>query len=429
MNSSSRSGGGNNYNREEESLFNKVLPPSSPRNNNALALLNAPSTPSRFQEGLTRSNSDSSSNYYSADGNSSYSLDRIALGLNSPTSPTTPLNSRPNSYVNNYSSHVTSILPSAAFFNPKRSPSINNKSNIPVQRERDFRNNGPLVTRRVSEFDLPISPMIGSSSEDEEVMIIETIRGNDIKGKGKAINSNLSISIPPTSPSNYNNSSLGKASREPLLPFPITTTSVSMNRSSSYGEEPILNGMRSTVQKARESFKSSTSPTSIEGGDFGRKSDDAVKRLSRRGGVLLSDEIPSEIINRTISPTPFQSGTINQLRQPRLNALAQPRPVTVVLDEFGNPIRNHQLHSGANRFFLSGRLLSSKDNPIPFIISLAIAIFLPLLYFIFSSEFMWTHLGNGGKASLFIFAWLAAIMITNMVSFFLFPFPFPRFTC
>lgn len=395
-----------------------------------------PSNLSNIKSTITKSDSDSSSNYYSADGNSTYEFDLgttpLTIGLNSSSSQrslggnsnrnsyhTTNSSPKQHSHSNsnsNSTSHIPSVLPSPGFFNPKRSPSISPRRDRDPSssNERTLGVKGPKVTRIISEFEMPFTT---SGKEDMRM------RRENSQNALNASTSSALIPIPEPSYSSNNqqsnsSSNLGVSSnRDPLLAFPTSTTTntSSNNRSvSNSGEEiGILAGMRSTLQKARNSFHSATRPSSIEGGDFGRKSDDAsVKRLSRKGGVLLPDEdLPP-------SPPPFQSLSAKQYKNLRpLSSMPNPRPRTILLDEDCNPIRNHQLHSGSNRFCLDGRLLSSKDNPLPFIISLAIAIIVPILFFIFSGSFLWTHLNGGGKASLFLFAWLTAIMLTNMVSF------------
>ncbi|GAA5905970.1 hypothetical protein JCM5296_001304 [Sporobolomyces johnsonii] len=90
-------------------------------------------------------------------------------------------------------------------------------------------------------------------------------------------------------------------------------------------------------------------------------------------------------------------------------------PLTPVTDPTGHALRNYQLHPGGNRFFLAGRLLSSRDNPWPFTVSLALAVAMPALFFAFSGPFLWQHLGGGGKASIFVFLYLCLVMWSSML--------------
>lgn len=116
--------------------------------------------------------------------------------------------------------------------------------------------------------------------------------------------------------------------------------------------------------------------------------------------------------------------TSSQTRGQSVNASkplpSPPYAVTIPLERItspsGRPIRNYQRHPGSNHFFLSGRILSSKDNHVPFILSLGLAILMPILFFAFSGPFMWDNLGGGGKASIFIFLYLCLVMWTSMVS-------------
>lgn len=91
------------------------------------------------------------------------------------------------------------------------------------------------------------------------------------------------------------------------------------------------------------------------------------------------------------------------------------QPFVPVYSPSGRKLRNYQLHDGNNRFLLAGRLVTSSDNPFPFIASLLLALVLPILFLASSAPFLWTRFNGGGKASLFIFAYLVSIMWTNML--------------
>lgn len=90
-------------------------------------------------------------------------------------------------------------------------------------------------------------------------------------------------------------------------------------------------------------------------------------------------------------------------------------PTPILSPTTGRQMRNYQLHSGLNRFYLSGRLLTSSASLVPFLLCLLLGLLLPVLFLAASGPFLWHHLGGGGKASLFLFAWLAAIMLSNMI--------------
>lgn len=63
--------------------------------------------------------------------------------------------------------------------------------------------------------------------------------------------------------------------------------------------------------------------------------------------------------------------------------------------------------------------MTSGDNALPFLVSLAVALLLPCAFFAFTARFQWIELGAGGKAAVILFAYLTLIMWTNMVSFLL----------
>ncbi|GAA6042388.1 hypothetical protein JCM8097_004492 [Rhodosporidiobolus ruineniae] len=77
--------------------------------------------------------------------------------------------------------------------------------------------------------------------------------------------------------------------------------------------------------------------------------------------------------------------------------------------------RNYTLHPGSNRFPCAGRLISSADSPLPFGVALGVAVALPGLWWAFNGAFLWTHLGGGGKASLFVFVYVVLVMWSSML--------------
>ncbi|GAA6026680.1 hypothetical protein JCM10207_002750, partial [Rhodosporidiobolus poonsookiae] len=90
-------------------------------------------------------------------------------------------------------------------------------------------------------------------------------------------------------------------------------------------------------------------------------------------------------------------------------------PLAPVLSPGGtHRVRNYALHEGRNRFLLGGRLVSSGDGPWPFVASAVMAVAMPALWWAFNGAFLWDHLGGGGKASVFVFAYLVLIMWTSM---------------
>lgn len=74
-------------------------------------------------------------------------------------------------------------------------------------------------------------------------------------------------------------------------------------------------------------------------------------------------------------------------------------------------VRRYKTHRGSNRFFLFGLIMTSDDNPLPFIASLIIMFALPILWFIFVAPFTWHHVS---PAAVIIFAYLWAIGASSM---------------
>ena len=97
-------------------------------------------------------------------------------------------------------------------------------------------------------------------------------------------------------------------------------------------------------------------------------------------------------------------------------------PTTPILSPSSRPLKRYELHQGRNRFLFGGRLITSKDNPLPFIGSLGVAIGLPGMWFAFTGRGLWrddegAFGGNGGgKAVVIVFAYLTLVMWSSMVS-------------
>ncbi|GAA5963173.1 hypothetical protein JCM3765_003634 [Sporobolomyces pararoseus] len=83
------------------------------------------------------------------------------------------------------------------------------------------------------------------------------------------------------------------------------------------------------------------------------------------------------------------------------------------------PLKRYQLHSGSNRFFLKGFFITSKDNPLPFLGSLIVAIGLPIIWLIFVGRGIWINNvfgdgGGGGKGVVIVFSYLCLISWSSM---------------
>lgn len=74
-------------------------------------------------------------------------------------------------------------------------------------------------------------------------------------------------------------------------------------------------------------------------------------------------------------------------------------------------LRRYKAHQGANRFYVCGLIMTSDDNPLPFIMSLVVMVALPVLWFIFVAPFTWHHIS---PAPVIIFAYVWAISASSM---------------
>ncbi|KAG6852946.1 hypothetical protein C0991_007956 [Blastosporella zonata] len=79
------------------------------------------------------------------------------------------------------------------------------------------------------------------------------------------------------------------------------------------------------------------------------------------------------------------------------------------------PVRNYELHPSRNNFFLSGRLLTGGDTPYAFIASFSLVLGLAGLWFSTTCVFWWHH-SAGTKAIVIIGAYLAALVVSTMLT-------------
>ncbi|GLB34700.1 putative DHHC palmitoyltransferase family protein [Lyophyllum shimeji] len=78
-------------------------------------------------------------------------------------------------------------------------------------------------------------------------------------------------------------------------------------------------------------------------------------------------------------------------------------------------LRKYALHPARNRFLLSGRFLTGGDTPYAFLASLALLFGLAALWFS-TTCFFWWHHSAGGKAIVIIGAYLAALVLSTMLT-------------
>jgi hypothetical protein len=167
-------------------------------------------------------------------------------------------------------------------------------------------------------------------------------------------------------------------SREPLIDFPLTTLPESGAVSNGSGKSIRRpSGLSSdVVSRVRNSF------SSVTGSHVG-----GVTEKHKFFGL----EKVSESIRRSSTSAP-----------PGLQGY--------IVSPSGRRLRNYQLHRGSHRFFLGGRLITSRDASWPFICSLILAFTLPAAFLIFNASWLWGWKGAGGKVVVVLFAYLSLVM-------------------
>jgi hypothetical protein len=176
--------------------------------------------------------------------------------------------------------------------------------------------------------------------------------------------------------------STAQPSREPLLDFPLTTlpeagtTSNSSNKS--VRRPSRISG--DVVARVRNSF---SSPSAVYA---------AGEKQKTAGLEKLSESVGRSSLS---GPLSGQEG--------------------YVLSQTGLRLRNFELHRGAHRFFLGGRLITSRDASWPFLCSLFLAVALPAAFLVFNAEWIWVWKGAAGKVVVVIFAYLTLVMWSSLV--------------
>ncbi|THU82612.1 zf-DHHC-domain-containing protein [Dendrothele bispora CBS 962.96] len=82
----------------------------------------------------------------------------------------------------------------------------------------------------------------------------------------------------------------------------------------------------------------------------------------------------------------------------------------------GKPMRNYQLHPSRNRFFFRGRLLTGGDSPWAFVVSFALALAVPGLFFGTTAQWWWANMGAGGKVMVVLVGYLTLVTISSMLA-------------
>uniref|UniRef100_A0A0W0FL68 Uncharacterized protein n=1 Tax=Moniliophthora roreri TaxID=221103 RepID=A0A0W0FL68_MONRR len=90
--------------------------------------------------------------------------------------------------------------------------------------------------------------------------------------------------------------------------------------------------------------------------------------------------------------------------------------VPIVNPKTNKPMRNYQLHPSRNKFLFGGRLLLGGDSPWAFIFCFTIVLAISGLWFGATCPWWWRNEGAGGKVLVIIGAYLAAMVITSMLT-------------
>ncbi|GAA5988481.1 hypothetical protein JCM11641_007165 [Rhodosporidiobolus odoratus] len=257
-----------------------------------------------------------------------------------------------------------------------------------------------------------------------------------------------STSQSPTSPALPE----GRFAPRPLPPFATADIALSADElAADLATGGTLAGR--TTSRRRESLEheslAGSRPASALGGRAGEASGGstytsgvvplhAAEAASQAPTFTLTGKASQEplFIGRPLSPTavnlPRNDSSAERVEREKPFTSLPPRPSTVApsachippsssvlldipLRPLSPRVRRYHQHAGRNRFLCGGRLVSSRDNPFPFAVSLTTAVVMPALWWAFNGDFLWKHSGGGGKASLFIFAYLVLIMWTSML--------------
>ncbi|KAK7054696.1 Eukaryotic peptide chain release factor GTP-binding subunit [Paramarasmius palmivorus] len=180
-------------------------------------------------------------------------------------------------------------------------------------------------------------------------------------------------------------------------------------------------GSRNVEQSFDEDERPGTSSSNNVGGAtkeaaipqaaLGEETDDEINFGHRRS------RYKSEGSHSSGSPIPSPNARTRQIEmQRRPAAHASLATVPMVDPKTNKPMRNYQLHPSRNRFFFGGRLLTGGDSPWAFIFCFTIMLVIAGLWFGATCPWWWRNEGPGGKVLVIIGAYIAAIVITSMLT-------------
>lgn len=291
----------------------------------------------------------------------------------------------------------------AGFFSPRRPNSA-----IPAQLEnstrfsRDNVSGGNSIRTYAGSSTARDRSSVANQSDNIELEIHSKARSSD-EANPPSHESQLGLTSRPFKPNTSNDKFLDSNS----APSTSRRTSNPNSSRTSMSRPPTPLGS-STIRRMRQSFKiSRDGRTRADFVDLGNtpgeeREDFEWAAQAKSHNILppVADEHPS--LQRNHSVVVAGSGWDGK--------------GTLVMSASGKPTRRYKLHPGSNRFFLRGRILTSRDSIWTFVGSLGVAVCLPVLFLVFNAGWLWQHYeGGGGKAVVIIFAYFTLMYWVNML--------------
>lgn len=128
----------------------------------------------------------------------------------------------------------------------------------------------------------------------------------------------------------------------------------------------------------------------------------SIRGQASRDGLLSKSDMQG--VKPDVSPVSLHSKDAK-----KNSSTTQPAKSASMIRRTGE--KGYRLHQGANRFFLAGFIMTSDDNPVPFLASLVVMIALPALWFVFVAPYTWRHIS---PAPVIVFAYLFAVALSSM---------------
>ncbi|KAF9469319.1 DHHC palmitoyltransferase-domain-containing protein [Collybia nuda] len=368
----------------------------------------------------------------------------------SPTTPSFPSSTLYSSPPHTSSTHAGGIQPSSLFFRPSR----------PAQQQQYSRPSSAASEEHPPDADhYPLSPLatanrhsLAHSSIDEgnttanESAPEDRVRFSSLKRIKQSREPLLPIGGSPTRrPSvsaTTNTTSTGRQPSGSVLPNSLSPSKSSATRTVRNSFDRMLRGMsfdslrrKSTSSPVLEKEKQldeeqgyplppHTSETSV------KRPSESPLHFGSSSAPRLHSPLHAPSTSRTPSPqrssssSPSASPTPSFIPTPPSLSEGPPLIETPMRTPDGRPVYKYELHPSRNRFFLHGRLLTGGDSPWAFIASFGLILGLAGVWFGTTCVFWWTGgadsggtrlVGPGGKAVVLVGAYLAALVITNMI--------------